>query len=42
MDDEERQQTRFLIGVLALVGVLGCGGLLFWTPVVNLLMFWRG
>lgn len=38
-DREHAQKSRFLVGCLLLVGVLGCGGLLVLTPASNLLMF---
>lgn len=41
MDDEEAQQTRFLVGCLVLVAILGCGGILFWTPLPALWVYFQ-
>lgn len=40
-DDEHAQKSRFLVGCLVVVGVLGCAGVLIWTPLPALLMMWQ-
>lgn len=41
-EDEDTSKDRFLLGCLVLVGILGCGGVLLWTPLPGLLIMWGG
>ena len=36
--DEHTQRDRFLVGCLVLCALLGCAGIIMWTPLPGLLM----
>lgn len=41
-DDEDRTRTRFLVGCLVVVSILGCIGVVLWTPLPGLVvMLWQ-